>query len=641
MSNSGCATCEARNKKCDQTRGPNGCRRCAKAGLKCGGYLDARITKSIRGARNSEPQARLTVIATPHHDSPDLATNKSTEHFNPDLILENSGQSGEDRFTGPLAWSAPPVAASPPQQHMILHSHTTFSYEQIPTPPTEHVTTPPIGHIPIPPDESSPRIGQMPTPPSEGIALPPINEPATQTHPSGSTVSLPGEPSVLPWAPASPGSTTRNPSPMGAQSSSCRSQTRSTFAWSTCPDEVDPEDRKTLEVALLDGLVLDRGVESNMVSFLVHSFTSWMSRFLFEPNRVIPLFREAIVRSHSYGREAHQQMVLIANSVLNVSESTDYDLTPFIMLYNQLVTGVAEARSRGNLTREAAVQAMQSCHEVISIMCKVCSLASVLNTMDLCAPVFRRACPESGNEFVNLPRVLTGFDVHLKLYATMDVLLSAITHRPMFFRYNLDFLSQLDEELLNSDDGPGLRWLAGVPDRLIVTLAKMNTFLEDYGNRVDLGMVKIVEGEITACTAVFSSSSDLNPAPFLGRIVVQESWRLVAFIYLYMGLCGADSSDARVVNSQKKFMRLLESIKPRRNPDTFLVVPMMILGVATSSSADQAIILERLWGISECKKPETLGNDMIRMLMDLWARTAQRPTLWSDVRQTCHRITGK
>ncbi|CAE6478222.1 unnamed protein product [Rhizoctonia solani] len=523
---------------------------------------------------------------------------------------------------------------------MNLQSHSTFLYEQIPTPPTEHATTPPLGHMLVSSGKSSPGIRQMPTPPIEGTALPPVGKPTTQTTSSSSTVSSVGERSILYWTPASPGSTTRYPSPTGGQSSSSYPQARLNVDRSTYPDEVDPEDRENLQVALLDGLVLDRELESNMVSFLVHSFTSWMSRFLFEPARVIPLFREAIVRSHSYGPEAHQRMVLIAKSVLNVSESTDYDLTPFTILYNQLVKTVAEARAHGDLTREAAVEAMQSCHEVISLMCKVCTLASVLNTMDLCAPVFRRACPESGNEFVNLPKVLTGFDIHLKLYATMDVLLSAITHRPMFFRYNLDFLSPLDEELLNSDDGPGLRWLAGVPDRLIVTLAKMNTFLEDYGNRVDSERIKDLEREISACTATFFCGPGSDPALSLGRIVVQESWRLVAFIYLYMGLCGADSSDVRVVDSQKKFMRLLEGIRPRRNPDTFLVVPMMILGVATPSSEDQAIILARLWGISECKKPETLGNDMIRMLMDLWARTAQRPTVWSDVRQTCFRITG-
>ncbi|CEL53474.1 hypothetical protein RSOLAG1IB_11406 [Rhizoctonia solani AG-1 IB] len=66
----------------------------------------------------------------------------------------------------------------------------------------------------------------------------------------------------------------------------------------------------------------------------------------------------------------------------------------------------------------------------------------------------------------------------------------------------------------------------------------------------------------------------------------------------------------------------------------------MILGVATTRATDQSIILTRLWGISECSKPDTLGNDMIRMLNYIWDLTKSRPAVWSDVRAACLHITG-
>ncbi|CUA68339.1 hypothetical protein RSOLAG22IIIB_07861 [Rhizoctonia solani] len=384
-------------------------------------------------------------------------------------------------------------------------------YEQVPTPPTEHLATPQLSQYSSLPVDTFPPLRHMLTPPTEATG---IDGPITPASSSSDSVLSTGELIPSTWAPQSPGLLARG------------------LAY--LDEDVNPEDPENLQVELLSGLVLDRQVQSNMVSFLVHSFTSWMSRFLFEPTRVIPLFRESIVRGHSYGHEAHQRMILIANSVLNVSESTNYDLTPFTILYNQLIKGVVEARAQGNLSRQVAVEAMQSCHEVISIMCKVCSLASILNTMNLCAPVFRRACPESSTELVNLPNILTSFDVHLKLYATMDVLLSAITSRPMYFRYNLAFPSPTIESILNADDGPGLRWLIGVPDRLIVTLARMNTFLEEHGPRLGPVHVQALEKEIMACSTAFSSGYGADPTLALGRIVVQESWRLVASIYLYM-----------------------------------------------------------------------------------------------------------
>ncbi|KAH7345495.1 hypothetical protein B0J17DRAFT_640085 [Rhizoctonia solani] len=322
-----------------------------------------------------------------------------------------------------------------------------------------------------------------------------------------------------------------------------------------------------------------------------------------------------------------------------MSKSTDYDLTHFTNLYQLLIKGVLEARACSDLTREVAMKALGSCHELISMTCKVCSLASVLNLMDLYAPVFRRACPESSG-LVNLPRRLTAPEVSLKYYATFDVLLSTITHRPMLFRYDLQLLSAEDEALLHEDDRPGMRWSIGIPARLVVALARINSLLEDYGSFVNQDVVQELEREIKACKPIISFSPGEDPSLAIGRLMVQESWRLVGYIYLYMGLCGADTNDARVVKVQKQFMGLLESVKSRRNPDVFLVMPMLVMGVATPSTTDQSILLSRLWGVSECVKMGTMGNDVIRILNDIWAHTAGRPTVWSDLRLSCLKVTG-
>ncbi|CEL61358.1 hypothetical protein RSOLAG1IB_09961 [Rhizoctonia solani AG-1 IB] len=107
-----------------------------------------------------------------------------------------------------------------------------------------------------------------------------------------------------------------------------------------------------------------------------------------------------------------------------------------------------------------------------------------------------------------------------------------------------------------------------------------------------------------------------------------------------MGLCGADSSDARIIKVQRQFMSLLETVRPRRNPDSFLVLPMTIIGMATSSPADQSILLTRLWGVGECSKPGTMGNDLVRILNDVWSRTVNRPIVWSDLRIACLGVVG-
>ncbi|CAE6447315.1 unnamed protein product, partial [Rhizoctonia solani] len=64
MSAPGCAACEASNEKCDQTRGPSGCRRCAQGGLECGGYSSERIPNPERSTvRDKESRSRHPVSA--------------------------------------------------------------------------------------------------------------------------------------------------------------------------------------------------------------------------------------------------------------------------------------------------------------------------------------------------------------------------------------------------------------------------------------------------------------------------------------------------------------------------------------------------------------------------------------------------
>ncbi|EUC55179.1 fungal-specific transcription factor domain protein [Rhizoctonia solani AG-3 Rhs1AP] len=198
------------------------------------------------------------------------------------------------------------------------------------------------------------------------------------------------------------------------------------------------------------------------------------------------------------------------------------------------------------------------------------------------------------------------------------------------------------EHIMKSNKETGLRWMYGVPDQLMFTLAKMNGSFADFGNRVDPETIQELEQEITACRLgpVVSIGSGEDPILKLGRIMVEEAWMMATRVYLYTGLCEANSLDARVVKVQKVFVRYLGGVKARRNPDSFLVYPIAILGVAATWPADQTTLLTRLWGILECNRPGTVGNDIVRMLNDIWARTTARSAVWADVRSACLRITG-
>jgi hypothetical protein len=152
--------------------------------------------------------------------------------------------------------------------------------------------------------------------------------------------------------------------------------------------------------------------------------------------------------------------------------------------------------------------------------------------MQAAAPIFRRACPDPLDELVHLPRLLLHLDVSLRYFSTMDVLLSVLTNRPMFFRYNVTFTSDITESMMYIDNHLGSQWVYGVPDRLVVILAQINALWEDFGNYVDGKIITELELKIRSFTPVVGVS--IEPTLSVGRLVVQECWRQAALIYLYM-----------------------------------------------------------------------------------------------------------
>ncbi|KAH7334756.1 hypothetical protein B0J17DRAFT_89162 [Rhizoctonia solani] len=266
-------------------------------------------------------------------------------------------------------------------------------------------------------------------------------------------------------------------------------------------------------------------------------------------------------------------------------------------------------------------------------------LSNILSLMQLGAPVFRRACPGAREELVHLPSLLLQNNLSLRYYSTFDILMSVITNRPMFFRYNVSFTPELPESKMHIQDYLGMQWFYGVPDRLIVTLARMNALREDYGDCVDPAIIRELELEIGSFRPILGKLDE--PMLAVSKLVVQECWRQAALIYLYMGLCGANSLDTRVRLAQERFMELFRGVRPGRNPDVFLILPMIMLGVATHSAEEQGLIRQRMLSQPECSRYPTSGNDILKILNEIWTRpNFLEPVGWYDLRLACLRVTG-
>ncbi|KAJ1311917.1 hypothetical protein OPQ81_010377 [Rhizoctonia solani] len=366
-SNNSCVNCRASNKRCDRMRGPTGCRRCTKAGIICGGYLGttSRIPRPKHSNRGNELQPRTN---TPAQRFEDINLDRVTSSIDgpvPSHVLQSEENSSNlpildpERYLGYADWSL----GIPASQHGNIHSRVAVLDGPLPPTPAEIKPIPPVG---IP----TPSIQQTPTPTAvedranlfDSIFSLDRDPPHT---PENSELSLVCSHETALW-----------------RNSSSRSKAEPAVCRTTDLGDDETNDAEMLLVKLFDGLVLDPEAEGNIIPFVVHSFISWMSRFYFDPARIIWLCRETIVRGQS-GDNALRKMTLLANVVSPVAKSTDYGLTHFWSLHTELVSNVVKVRAGGELTREKALEAMGSYHELIVVTSIVCSLASVLKLMKL------------------------------------------------------------------------------------------------------------------------------------------------------------------------------------------------------------------------------------------------------------------
>ncbi|CCO35090.1 hypothetical protein BN14_09204 [Rhizoctonia solani AG-1 IB] len=293
------------------------------------------------------------------------------------------------------------------------------------------------------------------------------------------------------------------------------------------------------------------------------------------------------------------------------------------------------------LDRQTALATMNGMFEILALQAQTRPFAVGLRLLDDIAPVFRRACPESPGERVNLPNILLNPDFNLRNFAASDIMISVTTGQPTYLQYEVPFSLDLCERMSKAKSENGLQSIYGIPNELIMLFAWINSLCEEPGAGQNLGLVSWIEDNLWKIKIADDQSSD--PLLRIGRMAVQECWRFAVIVYLYMALCEADSSDPRVIRAQKGYMRLVRGIKPGRYPDAYLINSMIIVGIAITEERDRETLRQRMYKVWEWMEPGTTGNDAIMRLEDIWTRTRveRRPAVWTDLRIASRKVLGR
>ncbi|CAE6523101.1 unnamed protein product [Rhizoctonia solani] len=126
------------------------------------------------------------------------------------------------------------------------------------------------------------------------------------------------------------------------------------------------------------------------------------------------------------------------------------------------------------------------------------------------------------------------------------------------------------------------------------------------------------------------------------RFVVHECWRQAAFVYLYMAVCGDPCDTPRVKETFKRYMDLLNGIKPGRLPDEHLLPILPIISPAALRRRDRQVIRQRVLGLYSRDQTYVANTWIIFVIDGVWARTDAegRPTTWADFAMPHKRIVN-
>ncbi|KAF8732487.1 hypothetical protein RHS02_07436, partial [Rhizoctonia solani] len=661
-SKSGCFACKRRRKKCDESK-PT-CLRCAKSGLECRYVAPPHESKSriktrfiyespmIAGPLSFDRQQRIPHSALAPSPSPPTAlacfldletdTNTANELYFP---FVHSPSDHPLDFSLPRDDSWHPTLVQPSS---FRSRRTGQTLDQIPTHPEQVADQ--LALVLSPNSDSSMPYASS----SQSQASRPPSDISTASMTAGQaslfqallSLARPEDSLVL----------------SAFENLSCDSQGAGLPSPESDldPDPLVNEDREEQD---LEGIernlcivpTLSRNAESNTLAFVLQSYARWFASTVYDPLRIASQAKQNIVRQVTSSQPTRTRVILVANAFRMLGSTVDLNArgaSLLTVLRTEVHQDLSLFKSQSPSTQRerdmsAALQMLENILEVVSVHFYTSSLPVVLELLQAVAPVFRRACPEPPEQLVNLPRMLIEPGLYRRYFAVMDVGLSVVTNRPQLFRYDVSYTAEVRERMIKQDYTAdfGLEWLYGIPDRFILLFAWINGLREDYyEGEVDSEIVFRVEEQIKneRVGQNLHTATDSDPVFRIRRLVVQECWRQVVYIFLYMALCGASAADPRVDKAFSIFMRLIRETKPARNPDAFLFIPMLACGVAARNEKDRETFKQRILAVRECSVPGIVGNGGVHVLQDIWARTdlEGRPAIWADFSISYKRVVG-
>ncbi|KAG9126895.1 hypothetical protein FRC07_001506 [Ceratobasidium sp. 392] len=176
-----------------------------------------------------------------------------------------------------------------------------------------------------------------------------------------------------------------------------------------------------------------------------------------------------------------------------------------------------------------------------------------------------------------------------------------------------------------------LEWMYGCPEEFVVFLGRINTgrsYFQTKRNTPPSDSWSDLETEIKKWVTFAEQSTESCTS--IARLAVHECWRHTLLIYLYMGVCGANSADSRVDLSVHQIIQLLGTVKNEAFAAS--VLKNYQVGICARKERQRALVRKRIASLSATKIWIFQGADFTSVLDYLWHGAAKNghPVIWDD-----------
>ncbi|CAE6450801.1 unnamed protein product [Rhizoctonia solani] len=231
-----------------------------------------------------------------------------------------------------------------------------------------------------------------------------------------------------------------------------------------------------------------------------------------------------------------------------------------------------------------------------------------------------------GNLVVSFPRTFSAPQHELKRFVMFDTAAALVLGVPPLVEYGYD--GECDAA------SHGLECIHGVPVVFVETISQVNSWRA--GSIVALDDWQILEKRVMSWEAQpLVMHGEEASIQNVARVTVQESWRQVALIYIYMGMCGVSSHDARVQTSIRHIIRLGD-IVAKLPIGVHMFAPYVVAGLGARYEKHRSIVREKLLSYEGLRVWLFRGSDFSRILEHLWhgAGAGGVPVMWIDYVQS-------